>query len=152
MLDVADLLASLPPEAREAVLNGPAHAPPPGVIPNFDNPPSQNNLVIGVLTTGYFIVVILFFARVYSRLVCLKRVHVEDGMIISINLFEELSLTYNRFNSSWICAFSRPYLLPQLSVIHLSNITYDTRGPSLHMLGAATMHLTGPDYLFTSGT
>ncbi|KAI0876397.1 hypothetical protein GGS24DRAFT_498827 [Hypoxylon argillaceum] len=83
MLDVADLLASLPPEAREAVLNGPAHAPPPGVIPNFDNPPSQNNLVIGVLTTGYFIVVILFFARVYSRLVCLKRVHIEDGLIVA---------------------------------------------------------------------
>ncbi|KAH8157569.1 hypothetical protein CIB48_g10677 [Xylaria polymorpha] len=52
MLDVADLLASLPPAAREATLNGPAHAPPKGVVPNFDNPPSQTSLVIGVVTSG----------------------------------------------------------------------------------------------------
>ncbi|KAI0549814.1 hypothetical protein F4679DRAFT_584280 [Xylaria curta] len=83
MLDVADLLASLPPAARVAILDGPAHPPPKGVVPNFDNPPNQDSLVIGVVTTGFVLVTILFFARVYARVVCQKRVHVEDGLIVA---------------------------------------------------------------------
>ncbi|KAI0859841.1 hypothetical protein F4860DRAFT_525828 [Xylaria cubensis] len=83
MLDVADLLASLPPAARGAALDGPAHPPPKGVLPNFDNPQSQNSLVIGVVTTGFVLVTILFFARVYARVFCQRRVHVEDGLIVA---------------------------------------------------------------------
>ncbi|KAI0451240.1 hypothetical protein F5B21DRAFT_516863 [Xylaria acuta] len=83
MLDVADLLASLPPAAREALLDGPAHAPPEGVVPNFDNPQGQNSLAIGVVTTGFLLVTILFFTRVYSRAFCLKRVQIEDGLIVA---------------------------------------------------------------------
>lgn len=106
MLDVADLLASLPPAAREATLNGPAHAPPKGVVPNFDNPPSQTSLVIGVVTSGFVLVTILFFTRVYARVFCQRRVHIEDGMIIRTRLLKELPLTRNRSYSSWICGFS----------------------------------------------
>jgi len=83
MPDIADILASLPPGAREALLDGPAHAPPEGVVPNFDNPGSQNDLVIGVITTGFLLVTSLFFIHVYSRVFCLKRVHIEDGTTIT---------------------------------------------------------------------
>ncbi|RYP84725.1 hypothetical protein DL770_005177 [Monosporascus sp. CRB-9-2] len=37
-----DQLHLLPPAQQEAILNGPAHAPPPGVIPNFEDPPNNN--------------------------------------------------------------------------------------------------------------
>ncbi|TGJ83406.1 hypothetical protein E0Z10_g5365 [Xylaria hypoxylon] len=83
MIDVADLLASLPPAAREAVLDGPAHTPPEGIMPNFDNPQSQNRLVIGAATTGFVLITIIFLARIYSRAFCLKRVHIEDGLIVA---------------------------------------------------------------------
>ncbi|KAI0435493.1 hypothetical protein F4803DRAFT_545391 [Xylaria telfairii] len=83
MLDVADLLASLPPAAREAALNGPAHTPPKGVVPNFNNPQNRKSLIIGVVTTGFVLVTILFFARVYARVFCQRRVHIEDGLILA---------------------------------------------------------------------
>lgn len=86
MQDIADILASLSPAAREVALNGPAHAPPEGVMPSFDNPQNQNRLVIGVINTGLALVTILFFARVYARVFCLKRVHIEDGMMIQTSL------------------------------------------------------------------
>lgn len=81
MPDVADFLASLPPEAKEAQLNGPAHVPPDGVVPNFENPESQNGMTITIFTVGVVIASILFFARAYAKIFCFKRVHIEDGKL-----------------------------------------------------------------------
>ncbi|KAI0402970.1 hypothetical protein F4802DRAFT_326249 [Xylaria palmicola] len=81
MPDIADILASLPPKARETVLDGPAHTPPAGVVPNFDSPHNQNGLVIGVITAGFVVATILFFSRFYSRVFCLRKIRIEDGLI-----------------------------------------------------------------------
>ncbi|RYP18288.1 hypothetical protein DL765_004008 [Monosporascus sp. GIB2] len=52
-----DQLHLLPPAQQEAILNGPALAPPPGVMPNFDDPPNNNMftlVVIGILSVAFF--------------------------------------------------------------------------------------------------
>lgn len=84
MSDIADFFASLPPEAKEAYLNGPAHVPPHGVVPDFENPQNHNGMAIAVVTTGFIIASALFFVRVYARLFCFKKVHIEDGKLPSL--------------------------------------------------------------------
>ncbi|KAI0203599.1 hypothetical protein F4808DRAFT_25099 [Astrocystis sublimbata] len=83
MPDIADILASLPLEAREALLDGPAHTPPDGIMPNFESPPNQNSLVIGIATTGFILVTLLFFSRFCARVFCLRKVHIEDGLVLA---------------------------------------------------------------------
>ncbi|KAK5634718.1 hypothetical protein RRF57_010431 [Xylaria bambusicola] len=70
-----------PAELRD-LLNGPGLTPPPGVIPNLDNPPSKDMLarcVIGVfLTLGSIFV----FLRVYGVLFVLKRRYASDYLMV----------------------------------------------------------------------
>lgn len=89
MSDIADLLASLTPEAREVYLNGPAHVPPDGVVPNFENPGNRNSLAIAVVAAGLVIASSLFFVKVYAQVFCFKKVHIEDGKSLSIAYSEE---------------------------------------------------------------
>ncbi|RYP01506.1 hypothetical protein DL764_006201 [Monosporascus ibericus] len=49
-----DQLHLLPPAQQEAILNGPAHAPPPGVTPNFEDPPNNNRLCVVFLSVAFF--------------------------------------------------------------------------------------------------
>lgn len=53
---------ALPPAEREKLLQGPALAPPPGVEPNFDNPPNGNAVVVAVC--GACLVIGTFFVSV----------------------------------------------------------------------------------------
>ncbi|KAI0553650.1 hypothetical protein F4679DRAFT_430267 [Xylaria curta] len=61
--------------------DGPSIAPPPGLMPNFDNPPNLNNLVRAVLIVILVITSIVVFLRVYSRVV-LRRVDLPTILIL----------------------------------------------------------------------
>ncbi|KAI1822462.1 hypothetical protein F4861DRAFT_550730 [Xylaria intraflava] len=63
---------------KQAVLDGPALPPPPGVTPNFDNPPNESN--IGILTNVVCLVTtgIVFGLRAYAKIFCVKKVQIED--------------------------------------------------------------------------
>ncbi|KAI1173830.1 hypothetical protein F4777DRAFT_556457 [Nemania sp. FL0916] len=73
-----DQLHSLPPAQQEIILNGPALAPPAGVIPNLENPPNRN--VFGIV----FVSILLFFATsamttsMYVKLCHIKKLYLED--------------------------------------------------------------------------
>ncbi|RYO83336.1 hypothetical protein DL766_002688 [Monosporascus sp. MC13-8B] len=56
-----DNFAALSPAQQQAILHGPAMRPPPGIEPNFTDPPNRNGVV-----------------RAYSKLICLKRITTED--------------------------------------------------------------------------
>lgn len=60
--------------------NGPALAPPPGVVPNFDNPPNNNPLAIGVITACAAVSTLCLVLRGYTRVFLLKKVQIEEGM------------------------------------------------------------------------
>ncbi|OQE34878.1 hypothetical protein PENCOP_c015G07554 [Penicillium coprophilum] len=63
-------------------LNGPALAPPEGVIPNLDNPPNNNGLAIGVLSACTAIATVCLFIRAYARIWLLRKVQIEEGLTL----------------------------------------------------------------------
>ncbi|PVH97348.1 hypothetical protein DM02DRAFT_467817, partial [Periconia macrospinosa] len=66
---------SIPP-ALLATL--PAASPPPGVVPNFDNPPSRSNLLLGLTSTFLAFAVISYSIRMYTKIGIFRRVAWDD--------------------------------------------------------------------------
>lgn len=63
----------------DAILNGPAMAPPPGETSNFSNPPNENPLAIGVLVTMIVISTVCVLVRLYARVYLLRKVQAEES-------------------------------------------------------------------------
>ncbi|KUI74276.1 hypothetical protein VM1G_11954 [Cytospora mali] len=51
----------------------PAMEPPAGVMPNYDNPPNQNTMVLAVMSVYLVVSFITILLRVYSRWVVLHK-------------------------------------------------------------------------------
>jgi len=74
-------MSGIPPltlEQLKFVLAGPASAPPPGVIPNLDNPPNSNKESLALVVVCITLTVLAIAGRAYSRMVIVKRLRVED--------------------------------------------------------------------------
>ncbi|KAJ5960047.1 uncharacterized protein N7479_007197 [Penicillium vulpinum] len=79
-------------------LNGPALAPPDGVTPNFDNPPNNNALAIGVLSACAAVSTICLFIRAYGRIWLLRKVQIEEGYFVhqwNIRLKDMILIQYD---------------------------------------------------------
>lgn len=65
----------------DATASYPGVAPPPeGIIPDVNNPQDGNHsLLLGWLVTATALTTIFFFARVYAKVVYLKRIVSEDS-------------------------------------------------------------------------
>jgi hypothetical protein len=74
------------PTPQEMDLNKPALKPPPGIESNFDNPPNGNVQAHIGIAICIFVVFAGASLRAYSKIFCMKQVHLEDC---------ELSLTYS---------------------------------------------------------
>ncbi|KAI1126005.1 hypothetical protein F5Y10DRAFT_245887 [Nemania abortiva] len=72
--------ASLTPAQQELVLDSPALQPPPGIQPNFYDPPNANNIVYPTLILGLFLSSIAIFIRIHGRWYCMKTVAIRDLM------------------------------------------------------------------------
>ncbi|KAI3339261.1 hypothetical protein F4824DRAFT_508660 [Ustulina deusta] len=75
-------LSNLTPDEQEEVLNGPALPPPPGVVPNFDNPGRWNYW--GILTNVLCLTITLAVIglRAYVKIFCVKKPRIEDYLIL----------------------------------------------------------------------
>ncbi|KAJ5371216.1 uncharacterized protein N7496_007308 [Penicillium cataractarum] len=73
---------SLSPEALAKLLAQPALSPPPGVTPNFDNPPNSNRLAWFVTTFCMVIATICLLLRLFSRCWLEKKLRIEEGLMI----------------------------------------------------------------------
>ena len=73
-----DQITYLPPDQQEKILDGPSLEPPPGIIPNFDNPPSNNPLAYTVLTLCLVFAVFAASVRGYAKLFCTRQLRIED--------------------------------------------------------------------------
>ncbi|KAK0625028.1 hypothetical protein B0T17DRAFT_508048 [Bombardia bombarda] len=60
----------------------PALPPPSGVTPNFDNPPNQNGLAMGVTTFLTLILKLCFLLRLYARFWVGERINIEEILMI----------------------------------------------------------------------
>ncbi|KAI0548084.1 hypothetical protein F4679DRAFT_332166 [Xylaria curta] len=63
----------------EQQLNGPALAPPDGVVPNFTNPPNQNALGIAVISICLVLATAGGLLRAYSRVIVSRKLRIEDS-------------------------------------------------------------------------
>ncbi|KAI0538554.1 hypothetical protein GGR58DRAFT_501059 [Xylaria digitata] len=74
-------LSKLSPAEQEKTLNGPALMPPPGAVPNFDNPPNKND--VGIVTNAIclFVTLLVIVLRAYAKIVCVKKLRIEDYLI-----------------------------------------------------------------------
>jgi hypothetical protein len=72
---------SIPAMIPASKLNGPALAPPPGVIPNFDNPPNQDILIRVLFSIFLGLVTLAVVGRIYIRVFYLKQGFLGDGKL-----------------------------------------------------------------------
>lgn len=77
-----DTWNALTPAQQNAVLQGPALAPPTGVQSQFANPPNHNAMVIAVTSICLILATTFVLLRVYSKAFIDRRVNIEDGFVL----------------------------------------------------------------------
>lgn len=78
MSDLIKNFPKLPPQVQQKILDGPAMAPPPGVLPNLNNPPNHNAMGITFGAICVAVASIAFIFRIYCQTRVLKKWRVED--------------------------------------------------------------------------
>ncbi|OAG04931.1 uncharacterized protein CC84DRAFT_1260216 [Paraphaeosphaeria sporulosa] len=79
---IEDAFRDLTATQRQAALEGPALMPPPGVTPNFINPPNQNKLGYGLIYSCAVVCAAVVCIRLYASLICRKKMNIEDYLAI----------------------------------------------------------------------
>ncbi|RYP70116.1 hypothetical protein DL771_005628 [Monosporascus sp. 5C6A] len=81
-----DVLTSMSPEEKAAYMNeileGPALTPPPGVVPDFENPGGSNSLGYGLVILSAILATITILLRVATRY-SMRKVHIEDAFLLA---------------------------------------------------------------------
>lgn len=65
-------------EQADFLANYPGILPPEGVVSNFDNPPTRNDIGLSVITIFLVLVVITGSLRLYSRIAVVRVFKLED--------------------------------------------------------------------------
>ncbi|KAK1783185.1 hypothetical protein QBC45DRAFT_447946 [Copromyces sp. CBS 386.78] len=73
---------SLSQDQIDALLSLPALEPPPGISPNFDDPPNRNGLAYFVTTFCLVVSTLCVFIRLYARVWIEKRARIEEVLMI----------------------------------------------------------------------
>ncbi|KAI1754179.1 cytochrome P450 [Xylaria castorea] len=71
----------------EQQLNGPALAPPDGVVPNFTNPPNEDALGIAVISICLVLATTAGLLRAYSRIIVTAKLRIEDCKFLGLVAF-----------------------------------------------------------------
>ncbi|KAK7937368.1 uncharacterized protein PG986_014236, partial [Apiospora aurea] len=69
------------PAEQEKVLAGPALEPPPGIVPNLDDPPNKNGAAIGVCSTCLLIGSFFVFVRVSGMERSWRKICISDSFV-----------------------------------------------------------------------
>ncbi|KAK2595900.1 hypothetical protein N8I77_013689 [Diaporthe amygdali] len=64
------------------VLDMPAMEPPPGVIPNFDNPSNQNTMALAIMSLCLTVTTVTVSLRFYSRWAVLGMLQLQDYLLL----------------------------------------------------------------------
>lgn len=71
------------PSLPQSALDGPSLAPPPGVVPNFEDPWNLNEISHMTNAICLLATIVAVLIRVYAKVVCSKRAHIEDCQCLS---------------------------------------------------------------------
>lgn len=83
-------------QIRQDWLNGPAMVPPPGVTPNFVDPPNQRHIVLFVLIFYMTLSTIVILMRMYTKIFLLRKTVFEDCMSPFIAWFSDTNVHRRR--------------------------------------------------------
>ncbi|KAI1858057.1 uncharacterized protein JN550_012879 [Neoarthrinium moseri] len=113
--------SKLTPAQLQAVLNGPALKPPEDVTPNFDNPPNDNALAYTALSVCLAVATITMGIRLYSRVVKVRKLRIEDYLacIGFVAYVGYLTTTYMRAAQFGIFVHQWNIRLKDMSIILL---------------------------------
>ncbi|PYI01187.1 hypothetical protein BO78DRAFT_379489 [Aspergillus sclerotiicarbonarius CBS 121057] len=73
---------TLSSEQRQALLDGPAASPPPGVVPNLVDPPNLQALGRALILVFWSLALIAFTIRIYTKVFIIRSVRVSDYTMI----------------------------------------------------------------------
>ncbi|KAI0549185.1 hypothetical protein F4679DRAFT_573681 [Xylaria curta] len=74
-----DSLYLFSPEIQNAILNGPALAPPQAdIVPNFEHPPNMNVFAQAITTTALVLVTIVIVLRAYAKICIVGKLQLQD--------------------------------------------------------------------------
>lgn len=71
---------------KEQMLDKPALKPPPGVLPNLEDPPSHRALSLVTLILCLIITTSMTFMRLYVKVVNVRKLHLEDCKFANSNM------------------------------------------------------------------
>ncbi len=66
---------------REPILQAPAAPAPPGIIPNFENPPNTASYMIPVFAAVVIFTNLVFLVKIWVQLRIFKRMLIEDWIL-----------------------------------------------------------------------
>lgn len=112
-------------EQADFLANYPGILPPEGVVSNFDNPPTRNDIGISVITIFLVLVVITGALRLYSRVAVVRAFKLEDcesPLIIELrrtarNLSAYLSTVRSRVRLICTCDLNGPVIPVQMCIL-----------------------------------
>ncbi|KAI0849725.1 hypothetical protein F5Y00DRAFT_261171 [Daldinia vernicosa] len=65
------------------IMDMPAMEPPLGVVPNYDNPPNQNKMVLAVVSVCLIVSSIAVILRFYLKLAVLRKMQLQDYFLLA---------------------------------------------------------------------
>lgn len=71
----------------QAILDGPAMAPPPGVIPNFIDPPNLQHRVIITLTLCITLSTLTVMLRICTKIFIVRKTTIDDCILTFLPCF-----------------------------------------------------------------
>ena len=75
---MAESTASLNPAQLQTLLDGPAGTPPPGIIPNFNDPVSLDTATVAIVVLGIALSTLAVTARFYTKVYIIRSLVLED--------------------------------------------------------------------------
>lgn len=110
---IEDAFRNLTTAQRQAALEGPALMPSPGIVPNFTNPPNQNELGYGLIYSCAVVCAVVVCIRLYASLICRKKMNIEDCKSARRNHLEHELKVFRLGHSSTGSDWRLPlYLVP----------------------------------------
>ncbi|KAI1820012.1 hypothetical protein F4861DRAFT_94940 [Xylaria intraflava] len=128
------MIMSSSPSALDALLDGPALAPPPGVVPQLDNPPSMHvtGLVVPIVTL--VISTLTVAIRMYTQTRIIRKVTISDytifvawGLFVGYETLVILSGFYTSGDHQWNVRLKN--LAPFLYYVHVASVIYGACTP-----------------------
>ena len=77
---MSSLFGQIPPDELQQL---PALAPPPGEVPNFDDPENRGPILVAVSSLLFALMLLLYLNRIYTKLFIIGSVSLDDRKILS---------------------------------------------------------------------